>query len=641
MSETIDRYEISEELARGGMAQVFKAHDPRFERDVAIKLLPAELSHDETLRERFEREARALAAIGHSAIVPVHDFGTHEGRPFLVMAYMPGGSLADRIVEGGLDDEAIVRIAERIAGALDALHDKGLIHRDVKPSNILFDSYGDAYLADFGVVKITQSTSSLTGSALLGTPNYMAPELAGEKPSLTPAVDVYALGITLFEAFSGRLPYESATPIGLIMAHVNQPIPDLRAFRPDLPTTVQIVMRKALAKDPGLRYDSAGAFVAGIKAALAGETPPDLDELDLGTAPIGEQIEIVPSNDQTVVRPSAAAETQAHDAKLDDTARSFPLGGASAQTLVSGSGLSETQPSLGARVSPPEDGPAAQPQADRRGARRWLPVAVVIALLAIVAVVAGFLVLPDLLAAAETEIAAATVTPIPAATSTDAPTATATPDLTATANSAVATATGDAFNAQATEEAIQVATADALGVFSTLDEIGISQTSGRLIELEDLQISEGQTGTVALSPLLGGELIENYVIQAEVQIDSSQVNAGCGFLVRTRGTEEVVGGSYIEIRRTAGYLAYEYTPGQPFGTLLGNGFSDAIQTSNSASNAVILSVIRASLRLYVNGQYMNEWADPRPNPGGVAFGISNIAGETTCTLRDAWIWELQ
>jgi serine/threonine-protein kinase len=173
---TIGRYQIKKALGRGGMATVHLAHDPRFKREVALKVLPREFLHDPTFHARFEREAQTIAAIEHPAIVPVYDFGEQEGQPFLVMRYMPGGSLADRLSQGPLTIAETAEVMKRLAPALDIAHEKGIIHRDLKPGNILFDQYGEAYLSDFGIVKLAQATTTFTGSSVIGTPAYMSPE---------------------------------------------------------------------------------------------------------------------------------------------------------------------------------------------------------------------------------------------------------------------------------------------------------------------------------------------------------------------------------------------------------------------------------------------------------------------------------
>jgi Tol biopolymer transport system component len=261
----IDRYKVTAELGRGGMATVFHAHDPRFDREVAIKVLPREFLHDSTFRARFEREAKAIAKIQHPHILPVYDFGEHDGQPYIVMAHMPGGSLAARIAKspGGLPLDETTRIIGQMAKALDKAHRAGIIHRDLKPANILFDTDENAYLSDFGIAHLTDATAQLTGSGLVGTPAYMAPEMAYEG-GLSALVDVYALGVTLYQMLAGQVPYKADTPMGVLMAHANRPIPDVREARPDLPESVQVVIERAMAKAPAERYQSAGALVADL-----------------------------------------------------------------------------------------------------------------------------------------------------------------------------------------------------------------------------------------------------------------------------------------------------------------------------------------------------------------------------------------
>lgn len=283
----IGRYSTERELGRGGMATVYLAHDPVLDRKVAIKLISPEFLSNEMLRERFQREARAITRLGHSAIVPVFDFGDHQGQPYLVMGYMSGGSLSQRMKEARLSDDEALRITTRIAAALDAAHSAGLIHRDVKPDNILFDQYGDAFLSDFGIVKLGDGATQLTGSMVMGTPAYMAPEMA-DTSDVTPAADLYALGVTLFQILAGQTPYQATTPLGQMMAHVSKPIPNIRDLRPDLPEAVQQVIEKALAKEPAARFESGEAMVAALEAALQNKAP-------LPAAPLTERIDIPPT----------------------------------------------------------------------------------------------------------------------------------------------------------------------------------------------------------------------------------------------------------------------------------------------------------------------------------------------------------
>ena len=269
----IARYEIIEELGRGGMATVYRARDPRFKRQVAIKLLPREFMHDPNFKARFVREAKTLARLEHPAIVPVHDFGEHEGQPYLVMRHMAGGSMADWIERGALPIEEAAAVLLRVAAALDYAHGRGVIHRDLKPGNILFDEAGHAYLADFGIAQLAEATLALTKSGVyIGTPAYMSPEQVRGDLELDGRSDVYALGIILFEMLTGRQPYTADTPAKLMMKHVLDPVPSLRDLDPaQLPDADEIVA-KAMAKNREERFAGAAELGEAVGALLGSES---------------------------------------------------------------------------------------------------------------------------------------------------------------------------------------------------------------------------------------------------------------------------------------------------------------------------------------------------------------------------------
>jgi serine/threonine-protein kinase len=265
-SSTFGRYEIKAELGRGGMATVYRAHDPRFGRDVAIKVLPREFLHDPKFQTRFGREAQAIAALEHPNIVPVYDYGEEQGQPFLVMRYMAGGSLADRMKAGPLPLEEVSRIIDRLAPALDEAHLNGIIHRDLKPGNILFDRRGDPTLSDFGIAKLVEETATLTGSAIIGTPAYMSPEQAVGSGELDSRSDIYSLGVILFQMLTGRLPYEADGMVHLIYKHVNEPVPSLRKLAPRLPRACDKIVARAMAKNPDDRFLTARTLADALRA---------------------------------------------------------------------------------------------------------------------------------------------------------------------------------------------------------------------------------------------------------------------------------------------------------------------------------------------------------------------------------------
>jgi tRNA A-37 threonylcarbamoyl transferase component Bud32 len=297
--QKIGRYNVISELGRGGMATVYKAHDPLVKREVAIKLLPREFLHNTSFRTRFEQEAQAIAALEYPAVVPLYDYGEETGQLYLVMRYMAGGSLADRIERVGIQSIAeISRIFNQIAPSLDAVHQSGLVHRDLKPANILFDGVNNSYISDFGLVKLSQSTSGITASGLVGTPAYMAPEMAAPG-GITGLADIYALGVTLYEAVTGMRPYDSDTPISVLMAHVNNPVPDARQVRPDVPDSIQHIIERAMAKKPADRYGSAQEMASDLADVtqmgktqklhvLKKDATPQLTEEDRPPAPAGQ-----------------------------------------------------------------------------------------------------------------------------------------------------------------------------------------------------------------------------------------------------------------------------------------------------------------------------------------------------------------
>jgi len=269
LPKKIGRYEITAELGRGGMATVYRAYDPSFDRDVAIKVLPREFLHDPQFHDRFQREIRMVARLEHPAIVPVYDVGEEDGMPFFVMRYMSGGSLADWIERGRFSLEDTARIIDRITQALSYAHKKGIIHRDLKPDNILFDGNGDPFVSDFGVAKFSEAATNLTGSAIIGTPAYMSPEQAQGEP-VDHRTDIYGLGVIIYQMLSGKQPFDADTPMGVVVKHITEPVPQILKANPDLPEAADTIIQSALAKDRQKRYASVTDLARALNLAAFG-----------------------------------------------------------------------------------------------------------------------------------------------------------------------------------------------------------------------------------------------------------------------------------------------------------------------------------------------------------------------------------
>lgn len=265
----IGRYEIKSELGRGGMATVYRAYDPSFDREVAIKVLPREFLHNPQFLDRFQREIKTIAQLEHPAIVSVYDVGEHDGIPFFVMRFMPGGSLSDMIKKGRFSLEDTARIVERLASALSYAHRKGFIHRDLKPDNILFNEDGYPFISDFGIAKFAEAHTNLTGSGIIGTPAYMSPEQA-TGDALDLRSDVYGLGVIVYQMLTGQQPYNADTPMGVAIKHVTDPVPDILLAASDLPEAMSEVMKKVLAKDREQRYPSAVEFARALNQVAFG-----------------------------------------------------------------------------------------------------------------------------------------------------------------------------------------------------------------------------------------------------------------------------------------------------------------------------------------------------------------------------------
>ena len=256
------------------MSTVWLAHDEELARRVALKMLVPTAD-----RARFEREARAAAALSHPNICSLYDYGESEGRPFMVLEYLAGGSLEDRLRSGRLPDDETLRVATEVAAGLAHAHERGLVHRDLKPANVLFDSEGRAKIADFGIARMHGSGTLTEAGTVLGTASYISPEQAAGEPAGPPS-DVYSLGVILFRMLIGALPFVSSNAMELVRMHRDDPPPSIASVRPDAPARLATLVTAALAKDPAERPPDGAAVLAALRGApveaptmlLAGET---------------------------------------------------------------------------------------------------------------------------------------------------------------------------------------------------------------------------------------------------------------------------------------------------------------------------------------------------------------------------------
>ena len=364
IGRTIGRYRITEHLGRGGMAEVYKAYQPSLDRYVAIKLMHTFLADDKDFLARFEREAKVVATLRHPNIVQVHDFDVDNGQYYMVMEYIDGVTLKTMLETLHERDEWLslddaVKIILSVGSALRYAHERKMVHRDVKPANVMITKDGHVILTDFGIAKIMSVTGLTASGAMVGTPSYMSPE-QGMGETGDERSDIYSLGVMLYQLAVGRLPYDADTPLAVVLKHINDPLPLPRKIKPDLTEDIERAILKALAKSPDDRYQTVAEIMADLKRATglpADITPPDMVKS-------GSAIQLTGA---TVVGRIGAATPP-------------PPGSASPALTVARMGASQT-------VTAPRDmaETAHRPEAQAAGRSKWLIPIIVIGLIAIVA----------------------------------------------------------------------------------------------------------------------------------------------------------------------------------------------------------------------------------------------------------------
>jgi len=366
LTEVLPGYELAEEIGRGGWGVVFEAEHRTLGRRVAIKYLPAAFSSDPDARNRFRSEARVVASLDHPHIVPLYDFVEEGDTCVFVMELMPGGTLWDRFEDDDLTPEAACNVTLALLGALYHAHQRGVLHRDVKPENVLFNREGMPKLADFGIAKVLgdgAGTRTATGM-IMGTPAYMAPEQGSGEP-ISPATDVYAIGAMLYELLSGRLPFESTgNALAQLYRHVHEAPTPLREIAPQIPDGVAAVVMKALEKRPEDRFGDAASFagelnaqatgsfgddwssrtnipVLATRAVLGTTVGPSVDRDDDSSSNVGDAHAVYPPP-QAFEQPSAAApapSVAAYEPPAPAQHEAHPAPGRSRRGLVVGGGV--------------------------------------------------------------------------------------------------------------------------------------------------------------------------------------------------------------------------------------------------------------------------------------------------------------
>jgi tRNA A-37 threonylcarbamoyl transferase component Bud32 len=309
LGQYVDRYLVKKLLGEGGMARVYLAVDSQTETNVALKTLKTQYRTDDNMSSRFEREARNMGRIQHDRVVRILDFPAHGPSRAIIMEYMSGGSLRNRLIAANITkqpmsvDEAVTLIHQAAQGCA-AAHAIGIVHRDIKPSNLLLDDNGKIKVADFGTLLVVEGATWLTGvGQQIGTPGYMSPEQCrGERAS--PSSDVYSLGVSLYELLTGQLPFEveEASPFAMMLKHISEPVPDPRSVRPDIPKGLTDIILRCLAKHPEDRYRTAAELVQALDGyPNAGEPVDDIDVgeerehgLRVNVAAVKKQLQVLP-----------------------------------------------------------------------------------------------------------------------------------------------------------------------------------------------------------------------------------------------------------------------------------------------------------------------------------------------------------
>jgi eukaryotic-like serine/threonine-protein kinase len=629
----LDRYELRRLIGKGGMANVYEAQDLQFQRKVAVKVFKRE---DEAMLRRFIREARLMASLRHGHLVPIIDSGQceldGETRYYLVMPFLEGGTLRARIRRSPLSLSEACNSIQEIASALDYIHSQGIIHRDIKASNVLLDADGRCYLTDFGIARITSDLTQLTSTGdVLGTVDYVAPELFEEERRADTRSDLYSLGVLLFEMVTGRLPFPAENQLAVVSMHINKRPPSPRSIAPHISSRVERVIFKALEKRPEQRYANATELAkAFCRAAGAGSKNEELERSDVPKVEQPDVVATIGGTNQIVLShlpPVAAVNQAARPSPFADTTEGY-------QFIAPQAGLNA--PVARAEMPQAPLPPSSPPRAPRPAyRRRWL--AIVLALLGLVLLTASLLaiVLPR-----TNNGGNSTNGTTQTSTTAGVQSLTATPNLTATAQAAqAATATAQAqetataiagmtataqARASATAGVIQTATAGKPAYQDALNNANNANTTAANWDQNSHCVFASDGYHVKEAINLHGckesvNTYQNVAITVDARILSGQT-AGLFFRISTAFLLNTYAGYLFEISNTGKYrilrsgnFSFGSTPLKDWTS------SSALKTGNSVTNTLQVIARGSSLFFYANGVFLVQLTDTNYASGVIAF----------------------
>lgn len=631
-------YELKDVLGRGGMASVYRGYQASIDRSVAVKVLPGELLHDPNFAQRFTNEAKLLAKLNHPAILPLYDYGNANGMPYIVMPLMSGGTLADRLRQGGaLSPDEVVRVITPIAQALEYANQQGILHRDVKPNNILFDAHNNPFLADFGIAKAMEAQTNLTGTGIIGTPDYMSPEQArGE--TLDHRSDLYSLAVVAYHALTGQLLFSATTPMGLIFKHVSEMPRAPRELRSDLPEGVNVVLLKALAKYPSERYATTSEFARALAEAVKGlqGSVSAFSPAPVYSTPLSTQTSAPPPTAEALQpSPTAASRGSVPPPPIMPMADPGPAFGSS-------------QPAY----APPPAYPPVDDHHNKPGIPAWGWIAGGVGVVALCCLCGvATLALGPMLVPSTTEVAAVTSTPRPT-TSLNIPTATPARNATPTRASAEPTATRASARATATPAANPAG-------FLFQDDFARDNGDWDLLDGDNAQIDYGPNGGLvfdinttswrAWAPLRERTFSE-VVVSTVARNTGSALDPVMGIICNYQDNDNYY---FAGVTPDGYYGIFKYEGGQTRSLVNDNReyeFSDSVPL-NASAYTVVVTCAGGAVMLMVNdnligmgfdfespltegqvGLYSATFAD---QPSQVTFDSFAVAGSDGADLPDA------